>query len=138
MTPPTRTGPGFNDTIGRELVFIVIIYSPESHVLLMTCLSVLGVGKIGGEVAFLATVLGIADELILYDAYAPTLKAQLLDLKHSGIDIPISTDTRAVKSSDICVFSAGLPRNPTIKTRADLLEINLPAAQECSRALLGF
>jgi len=104
----------------------------------MTCLSVLGVGKIGGEVAFLATVLGIADELILYDAYAPTLKAQVLDLKHSGLDIPISTDTRTVKGSDICVFSAGLPRNPTIKTRADLLEINLPAAQECSRALLGF
>ncbi len=33
----------------------------------MACLAVVGVGRIGGEVAYLATSLGIVDELVLYD-----------------------------------------------------------------------
>ena len=104
----------------------------------MTTLSVLGVGKIGGEVAFLASLMECIDEIILYDAYAPLLHAQVLDLKHTGVDVGISTDTHAVKHSDICVFSAGLPRNPAVKTRADLLAANLPVASECSGLLHGF
>jgi malate dehydrogenase len=104
----------------------------------MTTLSVLGVGKIGGEVAFLASLMECIDEIILYDAHAPLLHAQVLDLRHTGVDVGISTDTHAVKHSDICVFSAGLPRNPAVKTRADLLAANLPVASECSGLLHGF
>lgn len=104
----------------------------------MTTLSVLGVGKVGGEVAFLSSLMGSVDEIILYDAYSPLLKSQVLDLRHTGIDIPISTDVHSVKNSDICVFSAGLPRNPAVKTRADLLDANLPVASECSGLLHGF
>jgi malate dehydrogenase len=104
----------------------------------MTTLSVLGVGKIGGEVAFLASLMECIDDIILYDAHAPLLQAQVLDLRHTGVDVGISTDTHAVKHSDICVFSAGLPRNPAVKTRADLLAANLPVASECSGLLQGF
>lgn len=104
----------------------------------MTTLSVLGVGKIGGEVAFLASMMECIDEIILYDAYAPLLQAQVLDLRHTGVDVTIHTNTREVKHSDICVFSAGLPRNPAVKTRADLLAANLPVASECSGLLSGF
>ncbi|HVP94736.1 MAG TPA: lactate dehydrogenase [Methanoregulaceae archaeon] len=101
----------------------------------MTCLSVLGTGRIGGEVAYLASILGLIDHLILCDINKPLLDAQILDLMHTGLDIDISTDPGDAKESDICIFSAGFPRDPTIKTRADLLHRNLPVARECSELL---
>ncbi|MCU0631677.1 MAG: lactate dehydrogenase [Methanolinea sp.] len=104
----------------------------------MTTLSVLGVGRIGGEIAYLSAILGLADELVMYDAVPAFLHSQVLDIQHTGLDIPVSTDWKEVKHSDICVFSAGLPRNPDVKTRADLLQSNLPVAFECSQALRGF
>jgi malate dehydrogenase len=101
----------------------------------MTCLSVLGAGKIGGEVAYLASVLGIIDKLVIYDVNKPFLRAQVLDLMHAGLDVEISTDPWKAKESDICVFAAGFPRDPSVKTRADLLRVNLPVAEQCSRPL---
>jgi malate dehydrogenase len=104
----------------------------------MTRLAVLGVGRIGGEVAFLASVRGLAEDLILYDAIEPFLRSQVLDLQHAGFDISISTNWRDAAQADVCVFSAGLPRHPGIRTRADLLAANLPVAAICSRALREF
>jgi malate dehydrogenase len=104
----------------------------------MTSLAILGVGRVGGETAFLAAALGLVDELVVYDAYEPVLRAQVLDLQHTGIDIAISTDTAAMRDADIFVFAAGTPRTPDIKTRADLLEANIPVAKRCSEYLQGF
>jgi malate dehydrogenase len=104
----------------------------------MTCLAVVGVGRIGGEVAYLASLLGVADELILYDSAPGLLKAQVLDLLHTGIDIAVSTEKSEVRNADICIFSAGLPRNPAVKTRADLLAANLPVTREIAALLEGF
>ena len=91
----------------------------------MARLAVIGVGRIGGEVAYLTASLGIVDELVLYDSASDLLRAQVLDLEHTGLRIPISTETPAIREADICIFSAGMPRNPSVKTRADLLEANL-------------
>jgi malate dehydrogenase len=66
------------------------------------------------------------------------LRAQVLDLEHTGLQIPISTDTPAIREADICIFSAGLPRNPSVKTRADLLEANLSATRDGIALLKGF
>ncbi len=104
----------------------------------MTSISVLGVGRVGGQVAYLSAMLGLADEFVMYDAVPAFLNSQVLDLKHTGLDIPVSTDWRSVKKSDICIFSAGLPRNPDVKTRADLLQANLPVAFECSQVLKNY
>ena len=104
----------------------------------MTRLAVLGVGRIGGEIAFLSSVLGLADELVLFDTADALLRSQVLDLIHTGLDITVSTDWRDTAEADICVFAAGLPRNPAVKTRADLLSVNLPVAASCSRALARF
>ncbi len=38
----------------------------------MVRLAVVGVGRIGGEVAFLATALGLVDELVLYRSIRKT------------------------------------------------------------------
>ena len=101
-------------------------------------LAVVGVGRIGGEVAYLATSMGIVDELVLYDCDPVLLRAQILDLEHTGLQVPISTDTTEIAESDICIFSAGIPRNPSIKTRADLLDVNLSATRDCVSLLKGF
>jgi malate dehydrogenase len=104
----------------------------------MVRLAVIGVGRIGGEVAYLAASLGIADELVLFDTAPELLKAQVLDLKHTGLDVAISTDMNAVKDADLCIFSAGMPRDPSVKSRADLLLSNLPATRSCAGILKGF
>lgn len=104
----------------------------------MVRLAIIGVGRIGGEVAYLASALRIADELVLYDSAQDLLRAQVLDIRHTGLDMTISTDTGDIRDADVCIFSAGLPRNPSIKTRADLLEANLPAAGEAAALLAGF
>ncbi len=104
----------------------------------MARLAIIGVGRIGGEVANLASALGIADDLVLYDSAQDLLRAQVLDIRHTGLDMTISTDKNDIRDADVCIFSAGLPRNPSIRTRADLLEANLPAASEATALLAGF
>jgi malate dehydrogenase len=104
----------------------------------MARLAVIGVGRIGGEVAYLTASLGIVDELVLYDSAPDLLRAQVLDLEHTGLRIPVSTDTPAIRDADICIFSAGMPRTPSIKTRADLLEANLSATRDGIALLKGF
>jgi len=86
----------------------------------------------------MAAALGIVDELILYDSAPELLKAQVLDLRHTGLDMAISTDKKAIRDADICLFSAGLPRNPAVRTRADLLDANLPATNDCMGMIVGF
>jgi malate dehydrogenase len=104
----------------------------------MARLAIIGVGRIGGEVAYLASAMGIAEDLVLYDSALDLLRAQVLDLKHTGLDMEISTDTNDIRDADVCIFSAGLPRNPSIKTRADLLEANLQTTGEAAVLLTGF
>lgn len=104
----------------------------------MARLAIIGVGRIGGEVAYLASAMGIADELVLYDSAQDLLRAQVLDIRHTGLDLVISTDSNDLKDADVCIFSAGLPRNPSVKTRADLLEANLPATGDAATLLAGF
>jgi len=104
----------------------------------MARLAVIGVGRIGGEVAYLASAMGIADDLVLYDSAQDLLRAQVLDLRHTGLDVEISTNTLDIRNADVCIFSAGLPRNPSVKTRADLLQANLPATGEVASLLNDF
>lgn len=104
----------------------------------MARLAIIGVGRIGGEVAYLASAMGIADELVLFDSAQDLLRAQVLDIRHTGLDLAISTDSNDIRDADVCIFSAGLPRNPSVKTRADLLEANLPATGDAATLLAGF
>ena len=98
----------------------------------------MGAGRIGGEVAFLAVATGLVDELVIHDAVAPFLHAQVLDLQHTGLDVRITTDLREAASADLGIFAAGSPRNPNIRSRADLLSANLPVADDCINELSRF
>jgi malate dehydrogenase len=104
----------------------------------MARLAVLGVGRIGGEVAYLAAALGLVNELTLYDQSTSLLKAQVLDILHTGLPVTVSTEIRDIRDADICIFAAGNPRTPDVKTRADLLAVNFPVTRMCARMLDGF
>jgi len=104
----------------------------------MSSLSVMGVGKVGGEVAFLAAAMGLVDELNIYDTDSPLLHAQVLDLKHTGLDVNLSTDPADLANGDIFLFTAGFPRTPDIKTRADLLEANRPVSDMAAEYLKNY
>jgi len=104
----------------------------------MSTLAVIGVGRIGGEIGFVAALEGLVDELILYDVNLPLLQAQVLDIQDCGLDIRISTDTAAIREADLCIYAAGVSRSPSVKTRADLLGVNLPIAESCLPLLRGF
>ncbi|MDH7593902.1 MAG: lactate dehydrogenase [Methanomicrobiales archaeon] len=104
----------------------------------MTSLSLIGVGRIGGEVAFLASFLGIVDELNMNDVNTTLLHAQISDLKHAMPGLEITTGLEAAMRSEICIFTAGIPRNPLVPSRADLLKDNLPVAVRYSERLRGY
>lgn len=103
----------------------------------MTTVAAFGMGRVGGEAAFLSAITGFADELVLYDINKELLHAQKLDIQHS-VDISVSTDKKDMKNADYCIFSAGYSRSPDVKTRADLFDKNLPIAKESAEALQGF
>jgi len=104
----------------------------------MTTLALYGVGAIGGGIAQIVNASSIVDTILMYDAVTPFLNAQKLDLMHAGRDTDISTDLNDFANSDICVFSAGTARNPNIKTRAELLQANIPVCREFISHMKGF
>ncbi|MDD1724075.1 MAG: lactate dehydrogenase [Methanospirillum sp.] len=104
----------------------------------MTSLAVFGTGKIGGGVAAMAASSGLISNLVLYDRNQNLLEAQRLDLSHMGCRVSLSTNISDIPACDIIIFTAGLPRNPDIKTRAALLQNNLPAARELASLLVQY
>jgi malate dehydrogenase len=104
----------------------------------MTSLSIVGVGRVGSQIAFLASYLGLADELVLVEKEGALLDAQIKDLLHGMPDLDITTEIEEIRTSDLCIFTAGVPRNPTVKSRADLLTANLEVAANCVSYLHGF
>jgi malate dehydrogenase len=104
----------------------------------MTRLAIIGVGRIGGEVAFLASVLGVTEELVLIEENDLLLRSQVLDLRHTCCDVGVSTDPRDIREADICIYAAGIPRNPLVMNRADLLGVNLPICSSCLVYAQGF
>jgi malate dehydrogenase len=53
-------------------------------------------------------------------------------------NLDVSTDPEEIRATDLCIYTAGLPRNPEVRSRADLLSANLVVAQECAPYLQGF
>lgn len=104
----------------------------------MTSLAIFGTGTIGGGVANLLNARGLVNHLVLHDQNPDLLQAQRLDLLHTGNEITISTDPDEMRHCDIVICAAGQPRDPTIKTRADLLFTNIQAAEACGRYLTNF
>jgi malate dehydrogenase len=97
-------------------------------------ITLIGAGQIGGTLAHLIALKGLAD-VILFDVAAGLAKGKALDIAQSspvnGFNVNLSgTDNyQDTKNSDVIIITAGVPRKPGM-TRDDLLGINLKIIKE--------
>ena len=103
-------------------------------------LALIGAGGVGGNIAHLAAMADIADEVALIDITPGLAASTALDLNHtSGI-----TGARArcvggeamdlVAEADVVVVTAGRARRPGM-TRADLIDVNARVIRQSAEAI---
>ena len=92
-------------------------------------ITLIGAGQIGGTLAHLIALKGLAN-VVLFDVAEGIAKGKALDIVQSspveGFDVSLSgtNDYNDIKNSDVIIITAGVPRKPGM-SRDDLLEINL-------------
>ena len=92
-------------------------------------ITLIGAGQIGGTLAHLIALKGLAN-VVLFDVAAGLAKGKALDIAQSspvnGFNVNLyGTDSfEDTKNSDVIIITAGVPRKPGM-TRDDLLGINL-------------
>jgi malate/lactate dehydrogenase len=101
---------------------------------------VVGVGKLGGEIAFALARDGIWDELVLVDAVEELAWAQAEDIR-TGIAERSDTVVRSgkiedLKDASVVLLVAGQGRKPGM-TRLDLLHANAPLVRDLSRQIVA-
>ena len=101
---------------------------------------VVGVGKLGGEIAFAVARDGTWDEIVLYDVVEGLAWAQAEDIR-SGIAERSDSIVRAgtledLADSDVVLLVAGQGRKPGM-TRLDLLHANAPLVRDLSRQIVS-
>ena len=102
-------------------------------------ISLIGAGQIGGTLAHLIGLKELGD-VVLFDVAPGIAKGKALDIAQSssvdGFDIKlIRTDQYDdIKSSDVIIITAGVPRKPGM-SRDDLLEINLKIIKQVGEGI---
>ena len=105
----------------------------------MKKITLIGAGQIGGTLAHLIALKGLAD-VVLFDVAAGIAKGKALDIAESspvgGFNVNISgTDNyEDTKNSDVIIITAGVPRKPEM-TRDDLLGINLKIIKQVAAGI---
>jgi malate dehydrogenase len=101
-------------------------------------LGVVGVGKVGGAIAFMLAREGDWDELVLVDEVKGLATAQAEDIRH-GVRLSTQPAVRAgsiddLSEADVVVLCAGQGRKPGM-TRLDLLNANAGLVAQLSREI---
>ncbi len=102
-------------------------------------ITLIGAGQIGGTLAHLIALKGLAD-VVLFDVAAGIAKGKALDIAQSspvsGFNVSLSgTDNyEDTKNSDVIIITAGGPRKPGM-TRDDLLGINLKIIKQVAEGI---
>ncbi len=102
-------------------------------------ITLIGAGQIGGTLAHLIALKGLAN-VVLFDVAAGIAKGKALDIAQSspvsGFDVSLSgTDNyNDTKNSDVIIITAGVPRKPGM-TRDDLLGINLKIIKQVAEGI---
>ena len=105
----------------------------------MKKITLIGAGQIGGTLAHLIALKGLAD-IVLFDVAAGIAKGKALDIAQSspvsGFNVKLSgTDNyEDTKNSDVIIITAGVPRKPGM-TRDDLLGINLKIIKQVAEGI---
>ena len=102
-------------------------------------ITLIGAGQIGGTLAHLIALKGLAD-VVLFDVAAGIAKGKALDIAQSspvsGFNVSLlGTDNYDdTKNSDVIIITAGVPRKPGM-TRDDLLGINLKIIKQVAEGI---
>ena len=92
-------------------------------------ITIIGSGKVGGEVALFSALKRLDDQILLLDVIDGLPQGEAMDLNHmlseQGIDVEVkgSNNFADMKNSKVVVVVAGSGRKPGM-TRMDLLKIN--------------
>ncbi len=102
-------------------------------------ITLIGAGQIGGTLAHLIAIKGLAD-VVLFDVAEGIAKGKALDIAQSspveGFNVNLSgtNDYNDIKNSDVIIITAGVPRKPGM-SRDDLLEINLKIIKQVAEGI---
>ena len=105
----------------------------------MKKISLIGAGQIGGTLAHLIALKGLAN-VVLFDVAAGIAKGKALDIAQSspinGFKVNLlGTDKyEDTKNSDVIIVTAGVPRKPGM-SRDDLLSINLKIIKQVAEGI---
>ena len=102
-------------------------------------ITLIGAGQIGGTLAHLLSLKGLAD-IVLFDVAEGIAKGKALDLSQStaidGLNVSITGTNNYddTSNSDVIIITAGVPRKPGM-TRDDLLGINLKIIKQVAEGI---
>ena len=102
-------------------------------------ITLIGAGQIGGTLAHLIALKGLAD-VVLFDVALGLAKGKALDIAQSSpvssfdINLKGTSDYSDTKNSDVIIVTAGVPRKPGM-TRDDLLGINLKIIKQVAEGI---
>ena len=105
----------------------------------MKKITLIGAGQIGGTLAHLIALKGLAD-VVLFDVVQGVAKGKALDIAQSSpvenfnIKLTGTNNYEDTKNSDVVIITAGIPRKPGM-TRDDLLGINLKIIKEVANGI---
>lgn len=95
---------------------------------------IIGVGRLGSQIAFLSLLKFKPEKLILSDIR--NLSGDILDLKHACKGLKIKTEVTAKKEPcDFIVITAGIARSQELKTHDELLKLNASKIEEIVKNL---
>ncbi len=107
---------------------------------IMSKISLIGSGQIGGTLAHLIGIKELVNEVVLFDVANGIAKGKALDIAQSssvdGFDVKFSgtDDYKDIKDSDVIIITAGVPRKPGM-SRDDLLGINLKIIKQVAEGI---
>ncbi len=102
-------------------------------------ITLIGAGQIGGTLAHLIALKGLAD-VVLFDVAAGVAKGKALDIAQSSpiskfnIHLSGTDNYEDTKNSDVIIITAGVPRKPGM-TRDDLLSVNLKIIKQVAQGI---
>ncbi len=102
-------------------------------------ITLIGAGQIGGTLAHLIALKGLAD-VVLFDVSDGIAKGKALDIAQSspveGFNVSLSgtNNYEDTKNSDVIIITAGVPRKPGM-SRDDLLGINLKIIKQVAEGI---
>ena len=105
----------------------------------MKKITLIGAGQIGGTLAHLIALKGLAN-VVLFDVAKGIAKGKALDIAQSssvdGFNVKFSgtDDYKDIKDSDVIIITAGVPRKPGM-SRDDLLGINLKIIKQVANGI---